>query len=572
MKHIVKYCRPYFKMMGLGLIIKFTGTIMDLALPWILSYMIDNVVPMKNKQLIYMWGAVMICCAIISVAGNIIANRMASRSARNVTENLRHDLFSKIMSLSAHEIDEFTLPSLELRLTSDTYNVHRMVTMIQRLGIRAPILLIGGIAVTITLDPILALVLIAVMPFIAITIYLISKKGIPMFTILQQKTDRMVQVVRENISGIRIIKALSKSDYEKNRFRIANADVANTETKANQVMSLSNPLMNLFLNIGLVMVILAGAYRVSSGHTQTGTIIAFLSYFTIILNAMMAITRMFMMTSKGLASADRIGQVLDCKEEMEVIEMETVEEEAHVVFDHVTFSYHNLEANINDIDFKLNHGETLGIIGATGSGKSTIISLLLRLYDTQVGQIRISGKPIQSIPFEKLHQMFGIVFQNDFLIAESVQENIDFGRNLTMSQIEKAAKDAQAYDFIDHLEERFDYRLAPRGMNLSGGQKQRVLIARALATSPEILILDDSSSALDYKTDANLRQSLQTDYDKITTIIIAQRVSSIHQADHILVLDEGKMIGYGTHEELLKNCENYREISESQMGGDFDAA
>ena len=313
-----------------------------------------------------------------------------------------------------------------------------------------------------------------------------------------------------------------------------------------------------------------GAYRVNEGSTQPGVIIAFLSYFTIILNAMLNVTRMFVMYSRASASAGRIQEVLETPEDMELTDEPKKNEEEHIVFENVSFSYKNKSVkNIDNISFKLKKGETLGIIGATGSGKTTIINLLMRLYEKDAGSIRINGQEVSSIPSHELHTKFGVVFQNDVLFADTVRENIDFGRNLPQQRIEQAAVSAQAMEFIDTLPERFEHMVTARGTNLSGGQKQRVLLSRALAGHSEILILDDSSSALDYKTDSQLRAALREQYDGITTIVIAQRVSSILHADHILVLDEGKEIGYGTHEQLMESCAVYREISESQMGGDF---
>ena len=330
--------------------------------------------------------------------------------------------------------------------------------------------------------------------------------------------------------------------------------------------------MNLLLNTGLTLVILVGAYRVNAGTTEPGKILAFMSYFTIILNAMMAVTRIFVMYSRGSASASRIEEVLNMPVELTPIEKENVNEEEHIVFDHVNFSYQKKENNLTDISFKLKRGETLGILGATGSGKSTIINLLLRLYDADSGEIRISGKPVQSLTPEELYTKFGIVFQNDFVVAESIRENIAFGRSLTDEQIEAASQNAQAFEFISGLNDKFDHQVAARGNNLSGGQKQRLLIARALADHPEVLILDDSSSALDYKTDANLRKVLNEKYSDITTIIIAQRISSLMHADHIIILEDGEILGQGKHQELLESCDLYRMISENQMGGEVHAA
>ena len=572
MKKVIEYMRPSFSLLFLGVTIKFIGALMDLFLPWVLSHIIDEVVPLNSMKLIALWGGVMFLCALTALITNIIANRMAAKVARNTTERLRHELFSKILYLSSSQIDEMTLPSLELRLTSDTYHVHRMITMMQRMGIRAPILLIGGIAITLTLDPVLTAVLICTLPFISLLVLTVTRKGFPMYKQLQSKTDYMVRVVRENIAGVRVIKALSKTEHEKTRFHTANQEVIKMEKKAGYTMSLTSPIMNLLLNTGLTLVILVGAYRVNAGTTEPGKILAFMSYFTIILNAMMAVTRIFVMYSRGSASASRIEEVLNMPVELTPIEKENVNEEEHIVFDHVNFSYQKKENNLTDISFKLKRGETLGILGATGSGKSTIINLLLRLYDVDSGEIRISGKPVQSLTPEELYTKFGIVFQNDFVVAESIRENIAFGRSLTDEQIEAASQNAQAFEFISGLDDKFDHQVAARGNNLSGGQKQRLLIARALADHPEVLILDDSSSALDYKTDANLRKVLNEKYSDITTIIIAQRISSLMHADHIIILEDGEILGQGKHHELLESCDLYRMISENQMGGEVHAA
>lgn len=570
MRKVFEYLKPYLPRMSVGLLIKFTGTIMDLALPWILSYMIDDIVPLKDVGLIFIWGTAMIVCAVIALVTNIAANRMASWVAQHTTQTLRHDLFSKISYLSCKQIDDFSIPSLESRLTTDTYNIHQMIGMMQRLGVRAPILLLGGILVTLTLDPLLSLVLICTLPLIAAVMVYVSKKGIPLYIHLQRGVDEMVRTVRENISGIRVIKALSKTDYEKERFAKVNSEVVRREKKAATTMALTNPVMNLFLNVGLTVVILVGAFLVNANMSQPGKIIAFMTYFTIILNAMLSINRLFVMYSKGTASAARISEVLNTPEDLKTQKVpEDLNEEGiyHILFDDVSFSYQKKEADISHISFRLKKGETLGITGATGAGKSTITALLMRLYDADSGRILIDGKPVQSIPPEELHTKFGVVFQSDALFADTIAENIDFGRKLSKEQLLRAAECAQAMEFIRSLPDGFEHRLTARGTNLSGGQKQRLLIARALAGDPEILILDDSSSALDYRTDAKMRQALKQHYANTTSIIIAQRVSSILHADHILVIEDGKELGYGTHEELLQRCDIYRQIAESQMGG-----
>lgn len=567
MKMLFSYLRPYLLKMTGGMTIKFIGAIMDLLLPWCLAYIIDNVIPTRSIGLIFFWGGIMLFCSVAAWVTNVIANRIAGWVSKCTVENIRHDLFHKISGLSCSQVDGFSIPSLISRITSDSYNIHSMVGMMQRLGIRAPILLIGGIVVTLTLEPVLALLLIATLPFLAVILVAVSRKGVPLYTKLQKGVDRMVQVVRENIIGIRVIKALSKTDYEKNRFDEVNRDVVAREKKAGLTMAVTNPSVNLILNLGLTLIILVGAYRVNGGVSQAGKIIAFMSYFTIILNAMMSVNRMFVMYSKGSASAGRISEVLDTLEDLQVKEGEKDPELEHVAFRHVSFSYSGTEQTLTDISFSLKKGETLGIIGATGSGKTAIINLLMRLYEADSGKIFLDGREVSAIPPEELHTKFGIVFQHDVLFADTVAENISFGRDIPLERLEEAARDAQALEFINELPGRFDYELAIKGSNLSGGQKQRLLIARALAGKPEILVLDDSSSALDYKTDSQLRQAIREHYAGTTTIIIAQRVSSILHADHILVLEDGKEIGYGTHEELLEECESYREISHSQMGG-----
>lgn len=565
MQLIVRYVRPYFKRMSLGLLVKFTGTIMDLLLPYILAHIIDDVTPLQDMGLVVRWGFVMLLCSFLAIAGNVIANRMASRVARDTTRRLRHDLFRKISYLSNRQIDDFTVPSLVSRMSTDTYNIHRMVGMMQRMGIRAPILVLGGVGITLFLDPVLALVLTAMLPVILLIVYAVSRESIPMFDRLQQAVDRMVRVVRENASGVRVIKALSKTEDEKAHFDQVNRQVMQAENRANNVMALSKPAMNLTLNLGLVLVVLVGAVRVNRGLSSPGTITAFLTYFTIILNAMMSVTRVLTMWSKALASAGRIEEVLSAPEELQPQALPQRDETAHIVFENVNFSYNGTKNSLSGINFTLNHGESLGVIGPTGAGKSTLAKLLLRFYDVSEGQIRVDGRDVRSFDLQELREKYGVVFQNDLLFRKSVGENIRIGRSISTQRLLQAAKDAQALDFVEQAG-GLDTPLEARGANLSGGQKQRLLIARALAGRPEILLLDDSSSALDYRTDAALRQVIRRDYGDTTTVIIAQRVSSVRACDRILVLEEGRMAGFGTHAQLMAGCRLYQEISHLQMG------
>lgn len=566
MEGLLKYAKPYVKGMLIGLIIKITATIAELTLPWILSYMIDSIIPTKSVKMIFAFGGLMLIFTLIAIAFNITANRMASKVAKDVTYNIRNDLFSKIMYLSNRQLDIVTLPSIISRITTDTYNVHNMVGMLQRLGVRAPIMFLGGIIITFTLDPVLTLVMLSVIPFIIITVILIYKKGIPMYRLLQKKIDRFVEVVREDISGVRVIKALSKTEFEKERFKKVNETVVNQEQKAGKVMGLLNPAMNLFLNLGMAFVIIAGAYRVNEGIMLPGKIIAFMTYVVLILNSILFISRVFVVYSKASASAGRIAEILNMENELLTVDNDTIETPYHIQFNNVSFSYEGQNSTIKNVDFSLYKGETLGIIGATGSGKTAIVNLLMRFYDPDSGEIRIDGQNIKAMDKGELREKFGVVFQNDILFNESIYENIKIGRDIPKENIINAVQYAQAKEFIEDKKNGFEGTVNIRGANLSGGQKQRVLIARALAGSPEILILDDSSSALDYKTDAALRKEIKEHFKDTTTILIAQRISSVMYANHILVLDDGKIAGYGTHSELMESCPIYREISYSQMG------
>jgi len=565
MKRIYRYIKPHLPIMTFQFIIKFGATIVELLLPWMLSTILDDVVPTRNQQMIYLWGILMMISAALALIGNFVANRMSTKTSRDITEKIRHDLFARISRLSSTQTDRYTIPSLISRLTADTYHVHQMIDRMQRLGVRAPILLLGGILVTMSLEPVLTLVLVAMLPLLGLVIGYVSRKGIPLYTQTQTALDAVVRQVQESMTGVRVIKALSKSEFEEQRFDEANRDMIQKEQRARTHMAVSSPAMNLMLNVGLTLVVIVGAYRVNAGVTQPGKIIDFLSYFTIILNALIMVSRLFILYSKGAASARRLAEILDAPEDLVQEDADHQPSDDHVTFKNVRFSYNKVQDDLTDISFSLKRGETLGIIGPTGSGKSTIISLLLRFYDADSGEIRIDGDRILGIPLDTLHTRFGVVFQNDFLLADSIRENIDFGRSLPEEQILRAARTAQA-DFIKDKAGRLDSTLTVKGANLSGGQKQRLLIARALAANPEILLLDDCSSALDYKTDAALRHGLARDYKDTTTIVVAQRISSIMNADKILVLDEGRTIGFGTHAELLERCDSYREIFDVQMG------
>lgn len=582
MKKLFKYILPYRMMISFTLILKLVAAIAELFLPKIMAFIIDELVPAERAAIeaggsasagvrhIVLYGLVMLAFALLALVGNIVANCLATRSAAEITQRIRADLFRKTTALSARQVDRMTVSSLISRLTSDSYYVNEVLAMTQRMGIRAPVLLVGGLLLTLTLDPVLTLVLAAVLPLIVLVVTLVTKRSIPIYKDEQETLDEMVRVVQENAAGVRVIKALSKTEHEKERFCRVSGELSKRESRAGRLMSLTNPLTSLILNLGFCVVLVVGAYRVASGDAKSGMILAFLTYFTIILNAMLGITRIFVRWSRGIASAGRIGEVLAKEEDMPVIPSEPVKTDDHITFENVSFSYNRIETNLDNLSFSLGRGQTLGIIGATGSGKSTLISLLVRFYDTDSGTIRIDGRDIRSIPVEELRSKFGVVFQNDFLVGTDIRENIDFYRGRSDREIEEAAAAAQASEFIEASEEGYARPVTSRGTNLSGGQKQRLLVARALAGDPEILILDDSSSALDYKTDMLMRRAIRERNRDTTTIIVAQRVSAIRHADLILVLDDGRVIGRGTHDELMRDCEIYRSIGKMQMGGEAD--
>ena len=437
MKYVIRYVKPHIPTMIFGFTIKFTGTILDLMIPYILSYIIDEVTPRNDIGLVIRWGLMMAVCAALVLVCNVWANRVASAVSRDSIEALRHDLFYKISYLSSSQVDAFTIPSLVTRMTTDTYNLHRTLNMIQRMGVRAPILMLGGVVVTMFIDPWLSAILCFLIPFMILAVARISRKSIPLFGKAQIAADAMIRVVRENATGIRVIKALSRTEYEKDRYETVNSRLNAAEAKASITMAASGPLINLMLNTGLAAVIVVGAWRVSTGAMKPGAIVAFLTYFTIILNSVMAISRLITMSSKAIASAGRVEEVMMTPQDMEIRpwtgrpetapgaspdapDMASGKRPPHMEFDHVSFSYNKRAYNLSDLSFSLEHGQSLGIIGPTGAGKSTLAQLLLRLYDIDSGQIRIDGRDISTFPLKELRQKFGVVFQNDVLFKDSL--------------------------------------------------------------------------------------------------------------------------------------------------------
>lgn len=578
MKLIFRYMGRYRAAVLLAMGIKLAGTMTELLLPYILEYMIDDVVPAGSLPRVVLWGLLMFAAAVVCRQLNVLANRRTVDNAHRISYDVRQDLFVKTANLPGSAFDELGLPSLISRMTSDSYNVQSAVQQLQSMCVRAPMLLLGGMVMTLAMDLPLAMILVVMLPVLLAVVFFVSAKGIPMYNTVQKRLDSVVRIMRENITGIRVVKALSKADYEKRRFAAANREMTDCDIKASTVMAIPGPLMQLCLNVGLTLVVVAGAWRVNEGLTRPGVILAFLTYFNMITMGVMGLSRIFMTLSKASASAGRIAEVLAAPDEQRVLrpgEALQPSGAGFLRFENVDFSYGKTGAGfaggerekaLDHISFSLNRGESLGIIGPTGCGKTTIINLLMRFYDADAGGVFVDGRDVRSYDKDELHRKFGVAFQNDMVFQDTLGENIRFGRDLDEAALRRAAKDAMATEYIDSLEDGLDHPAAIKGANLSGGQKQRLLVARALAGNPEILVLDDSSSALDYRTDAAMRRAIARSHGDSTVILIAQRVSSVMGMDHILVMDNGRCIGYGSHGELLENCPPYREIYETQMG------
>lgn len=578
MKLIFRYMGKYKFTIILAILIKLMGTMTELSLPYILEYMIDYVVPAKDLQRVLGWGLLMFVASVCCRQFNVIANRKAIYNAHRVSYDVRQDLFRITANLSGDSFDEFGLPSLISRMTSDSYNVQASVQQLQSLCVRAPMMLFGGVIMTLFMDWHLAMILVIMLPFLIAVVLIVSSKGIPMYTKVQKRLDAVVRIMRENITGIRVVKALSKSEYEKKRYQKANEEMAQSDIKAGSIMAIPGPFMQMCLNIGLTLVVIYGAKRVNDGNMQPGIILAFLTYFNMITMGVMGLNRIFMSLSKASASADRIDEVIRKGEEWTVVNdsKETDNSGSYIDFSNVSFSYGKeskvdrkfvggkREKALDDISFSLEKGQSLGIIGPTGCGKTTIVNLLMRFYDADEGSITIEGKDVRSFDKDELRKKFGVVFQNDMVFKDSLRNNIDFGRGHSEEELMAAVTDAMAFEYIDGLDNKLEYQADIKGANLSGGQKQRLLVSRALAGKPDILILDDSSSALDYKTDSDMRKAIKEHHKDSTLILIAQRVSSVMNMDKILVMDNGRCIGIGSHQELMQSCSAYRETYEMQ--------
>lgn len=566
MKTVLGYLRPYWLRVTVGVTIKFSAAVFELALPLLLAHVLDDLVPLGDVSAIWRTGMIMLLLAFGAAAANITANRMAAWVSMEMTKTLRSDLYRRVEQLSCAQLDRFTISSLVSRLTNDTYHVHQMFDKVQRGGIRAPMLVIGGLVLTFLQDSVLALVQLLVCTATFVTIWLVTKKSIPFYAKAQTAVDTVVRIIRENASGVRCIKALACQAQERERFAGANESARDSEITAGVSMAAANPMTNFLLNLGLVCVVLVGAVRVDQGVMKSGSIVAFLSYFTLIQNATLGMAKIFVKISKGAASARRIEEVLKAPQEQQICESER-EFSTELGMERVSFSYLGVENDLQDASFTLEQGQTLGILGPTGSGKTTLVSLLLRLYDAGRGVVWVSGKDVSAQSLQVLRGRFGVVFQSDMLLTESIYENISFLRDLPEEDVIAAAKTAQIWDFIQRLPQGLQTHVDIRGANLSGGQRQRLLIARALAAKPDILVLDSADSALDYRTAAQLYGAIRQEFPETTLIIISERVASLREADRILVLEDGRITHQGDHAKLVECCDRYRRMAQLQMGG-----
>lgn len=567
MKTVLGYLRPYAGRAACGVLIKFSAAVLELILPLLLANVIDVLVPARDLPAIWRTGGLMLVLAFGAAAGNILANRMAARVSMEMTRDLRRDLYHQIQHLPCARADRYSASSLVSRLTNDTYNIHQMFDKIQRGGVRAPMLVLGGLTLTFLLEPVLALVQFCVSLLTFLTIFLVTRRGVPFYGEAQSAVDTVVRILRENAAGVRVIKALASQRREQDRFEQANRRDRAAEERAGRVMALTNPITDLLLNLGLTLVVLVGAVQVNAGTMPAGQIVAFLTYFALIQSATLGIAKVFVRISKGVASARRIRQVLEEPPTQSLSGADARRPEL-LGMEGATFSYHGVEPDLADVSFTLQKGQTLGILGPTGSGKTTLVSLLLRLYDADSGVVWVGGQDVRCQTPRAVQDRFGVAFQSQSLIAGTIYENIAFLRDLPLQDVEAAVDTAQAREFVSRLPQGLDTPLELRGANLSGGQRQRLLIARALAGRPEILVLDNADSALDYQTAARLWAALRRDFPRTTLVIISERVASVRDADCILVLEHGRIMASGRHQDLLVSAPRYRKMAELQMGGE----
>ena len=559
----MKYIKPYRIQAIIGFLFKMTEAFFELIVPMVVADIIDNGIAKNDSNYILKMGFVLFLLAIIGYCCALICQYFASKTSQGFGTYLRNDMFKAMNAYDYENIDDIGTPSLITRITNDVNQLQLAVAMAIRLVSRSPFLIIGSLIMAFQINVQMALIFLLSAPLLALCIFLVMSKSLPLYIRIQKQLDRVSLICRENLSGIRVIRAFSKQFQEKNRFEEATQKQKDMQIKVGKISALLNPLTSVIVNIAIIFILYIGGIRVNAGSLTQGEIIALINYMNQILLSMFVFANVIVIFNKASASYKRIQEVLAIHPHIHDGSGNTnFQKENLISFDHVTFAYQGAQA-LKDLNFKILKGETIGIIGGTGSGKSTLVHLIPRFYDVTQGQILIKGNPIQDYPLKGLREMIGIVPEQAVLFTGTIRENIQWGKkDASDSEIKEALRIAQA-TFVDELDEGLDSMIHQGGKNLSGGQRQRLTIARALVKKPEILILDDSASALDFATDAALRKALKT-LDS-TTIIVSQRVSSLMHADKILVLSHGELVGMGNHQELLETCSLYQEIAKSQL-------
>lgn len=563
----------YFKLEVIfGPLFKLAEAILELIVPLVMAKIIDVGIKNGDTGYIIRMGGLMLLLGAVGLGCALICQYVASKASQGVGTMIRNDLFSHINSLSHAEIDRLGTASLVNRITNDVNQLQLVVAMLIRLASRAPFLAIGAIVMAMMLDVQLSLIFLLAAVLVSAVLFLVMSRSIPFYRQIQKKLDRIGLVTRESLEGARVIRAFSKQETEQKRFADANTDHAKTAVTVGKISAVLNPMTFAILNFGIIAILWFGGIRVESGGLEQGQIIALVNYMTQILLALVVVAQLVIIFTRGSASASRVNEIFDTRPSVQETAGQelTVNPKAgtpKVQFQNVSFSYGKAGENaVSDISFPVERGDTVGIIGATGSGKSTLVNLIPRFYDPSGGSILIDGVDVRDYPFHQLRGQIGIVPQQAVLFHGTIEENMRWAdENATEEQIHKALSIAQAEDFVRKLPDGIQTEIAQGAKNLSGGQKQRLTIARALVGRPKILILDDSASALDFATDAALRKAIKQDTQDMTVFIVSQRANSIRYADCIIVLDEGRMVGTGTHQELIHSCEVYREICLTQF-------
>lgn len=575
MKKLIPFLKPYRLQLAVGPVFKLAEAVLEILVPTLMAYLIDNGVNKGNSDYVIKMGLFMFFIATCGVLFAYVCQYSASIASQGFGTDVRNALFRKIESLSHAQIDKLGTVSLVNRITGDVNQLQGAVAMLIRLVIRAPFLCIGGLVMAMSIDLKLSIIFMAVIPLFIITLFLVMTKAVPLYKLVQKKLDHLTLVLRESLSGVRVIRAFAKEENEKQRFFDANTSYADTAIKVGKIAALTNPATTIIMNLAIIAVIWFGGFRVETGNMTQGEIIAFINYLTQILNAMIVVANLVVLYTKAYASALRVNEILMLEPEItDGKNNKKVNTNApEIEFKNVSFKYNGSgEESISNISFTAKKGETIGIIGGTGSGKSTLVNLIPRFYDIEKGEILLGGVNVKDMTLADIRSKIGIVPQKAVLFRGTVKDNMLFGNeNATDEEIASAIKTAQAEEFIEKMPYGYESEIVQGGLNLSGGQKQRLTIARALVKNPDILILDDSSSALDYVTDSKLRKALKEENADRTVIIVSQRVNSVCDADKILVLDDGNLAGIGTHKELLESCELYNEICTSQKSSDSEA-